>query len=224
MTFTPWDVLDWRRQVAEIYRSVREAPSAAVGHARWVSARAALLLEHPASPVPVEARSSWAGPVVAEYDPALRFVVPVDREVEPARREVPTGTDGVVGMDRVGRVELGDLGGLDLWWLSGYGGGLFLPVKDPAEGSYGGGRYLLDTIKGADLGGGGSRVLGHGRAGWGGAGSGAAGLEAGAAELVVDLNFAYQPSCAYDPAWACPLAPPGNVLDVEVPVGEGVPS
>nr|MDP9466807.1 DUF1684 domain-containing protein [Actinomycetota bacterium] len=30
------------------------------------------------------------------------------------------------------------------------------------------------------------------------------------------------PSCAYDPAWACPLAPPGNVVDVEVPVGEGI--
>ncbi|WP_250446686.1 DUF1684 domain-containing protein, partial [Actinotalea sp. C106] len=175
-----------------------------------VSARAALLLEHPASPVPIEARGSWAGPVVAEYDPALRFVVPVDREVEPARREVPTGTDGVVGMDRVGRVELGELGGLDLWWLSGYGGGLFLPVKDPAEGSYGGGRYLLDTIKGADLGGGAG----------GGDGPSHGGFERAGAELVVDLNFAYQPSCAYDPAWACPLAGPGNTLAAGVEVGE----
>jgi uncharacterized protein (DUF1684 family) len=38
--------------------------------------------------------------------------------------------------------------------------------------------------------------------------------------LVVDLNFAYHPSCRYDPAWACPLAPAGNVLTVDVPVGE----
>ena len=38
--------------------------------------------------------------------------------------------------------------------------------------------------------------------------------------LVLDLNFAYNPSCAYDPAWACPLAQPGNTLDVPVPVGE----
>ena len=74
-----------------------------------------------------------------------------------------------------------------------------VPVKDAGAGprTYGGGRYLLDTVKGADLG-------------------GAPGA------LVLDLNFAYNPSCAYDPAWACPLAPPGNVLDVEVPVGEGV--
>ena len=38
--------------------------------------------------------------------------------------------------------------------------------------------------------------------------------------LVVDLNFAYQPSCAYDEAWACPLPGPGNTLAAEVPVGE----
>jgi hypothetical protein len=88
-------------------------------------------------------------------------------------------------------------GSLDVWWLSGYGGGLFLPLKDATSGyaSYGGGRYVLDTAKGADLGG---NVDG----------------------LVIDLNFAHQPSCAYDEAWACPLPGPGNALVVPVPVGE----
>ena len=62
-------------------------------------------------------------------------------------------------------------------------------------GTYGGGRYLLDTIKGADLG------MSHDR-------------------LVIDLNFAYNPSCAYDPAWTCPLATRANTLAVDVPVGE----
>ncbi|MGN6301556.1 MAG: DUF1684 domain-containing protein, partial [Angustibacter sp.] len=28
------------------------------------------------------------------------------------------------------------------------------------------------------------------------------------------------PSCAYDPMWACPLAPPGNTTAVPLPVGE----
>ncbi len=86
-----------------------------------------------------------------------------------------------------------------------YGGGLFIPVRDAlagaAGGTYGGGRYLIDTAKGADLGGDPARGT-----------------------LVVDVNFAYNPSCAYDPAWACPLAPPGNVVDVAVPVGELMPS
>ncbi|HET9996639.1 MAG TPA: DUF1684 domain-containing protein [Nocardioides sp.] len=38
--------------------------------------------------------------------------------------------------------------------------------------------------------------------------------------LVLDLDFAYAPSCAYDPALACLLAPPGNRVDAVVPVGE----
>ena len=57
--------------------------------------------------------------------------------------------------------------------------------------------HFYDTVKGADLGG--------GRAAW---------------SLVLDLNFAFNPSCAYDEAWACPLAPAGNVVEVEIPVGE----
>lgn len=134
---------------------------------------------------------------MAPYDPRFRFVVPVDVDVEPERREVVTGTDGVVPFDRVGRVVLAGLGALDVWWIATYGGGLFLPLRDGTSGgtSYGGGRYVLDTIKGADLGG-------------------------GPRELVVDLNFAYQPSCAYDASWACPLPGPGNSVSAPVPVGE----
>jgi uncharacterized protein (DUF1684 family) len=99
-------------------------------------------------------------------------------------------------MDRIGVLRT-PWGPLDAWWLADYSGGLFVPVRDASSGrtSYGGGRYLLDTAKGADLG-------------------------SGPDGVVVDLNFLYHPSCAYNPAWACPLAPAGNVLDVQVPVGE----
>jgi hypothetical protein len=194
---TQLDVLDWRRRVAEIYRSVRAEPDPAAAHAEWAAARRDLLLTHPASPVPPDARAAFAGGEVAPYDPGYRFVVRLDPHVEPERRDVQTGTDGVVPYSRLGRVRLGDLGALDVWWLESYGGGVFVPLLDATSGrtSYGGGRYVLDTTKGADLGG-----------------------DAGG--LVVDLNFAYQPSCAYDEAWACPLPGAGNRLDHEVPVGE----
>jgi uncharacterized protein (DUF1684 family) len=88
---------------------------------------------------------------------------------------------------------------LDLWRLASYAGGLFLPVRDGSSGpvTFGGGRYVLDTVKGADL--------GPGRAD---------------GTVVVDLNFAYNPSCAYEPSWACPLAPLGNRTAVPLPVGE----
>ncbi len=127
----------------------------------------------------------------------MRFDVPVDAAAGPARFEARTGTDGVVGFERAGVVRLDGVGDLDVWWLAGYGGGLFVPVRDTrADGAtYPGGRYVLDTAKGADLGGRDGR-------------------------LVIDLNFAYNPSCAYDPAWACPLAPPGNIVAVPVTAGE----
>ncbi|MFN2608076.1 MAG: GNAT family N-acetyltransferase [Acidimicrobiales bacterium] len=190
-------VLDWRRQVAALYREVRRCADPAAGHALWRAGRDRLLATHPASPVPTARRAAFAGASVAPYDPGLRFVAQVETAVAPVRLEVPTGTDGVVPFDRVGVVHLPGLGVLDVWWLASYGGGIFVPLRDASAGleSYGGGRYLLDTAKGADLGGDGGR-------------------------LVVDLNFAYNPSCAYDPAWACPLAPPGNALGVAVRAGE----
>jgi uncharacterized protein len=202
-------LLDWRRQIAALYREVREAQDPAAAHDLWRRGRDELFRHHPDSPLLPEARERFTGLAVAPYDAAFRFVVELDTEVAPARLEVPTGTDGVVAFELLGRLHLPGLaaagadGGrtadLDVWWLTSYGGGIFVPVKDALAGSttYGGGRYLLDTVEGADLGG-----------------------DARDARLVVDFNFAYNPSCAYDPAWACPLAPPGNVVGLPVMAGE----
>jgi uncharacterized protein len=193
-------LLDWRRRVAAIYAEVRAAPDAATGHQTWRAARNELLATHPESPVPAADRAAFTGVPVAPYDPALRFHAEVDTSVSPARIEVSTGTDGVVPFERAGVVHLPGVGDLDVWWLASYGGGVFLPVRDSRDdgATYPGGRYVLDTVKGADLGGGGGY-------------------------LVIDLNFAYNPSCAYDPAWACPLAPPGNTVHVPVNAGELMP-
>jgi uncharacterized protein (DUF1684 family) len=186
------EVLDWRRQVAALYRGVRGEPEPAAAHALWCAGRQRLFSEHPAS------ANRDAVLRHAAYDPKWRFDVAVEPVVEDARIEIPTGTDGIVPFERIGRVRLDDVGELDVWWLASYGGGVWLPVRDRSADTYGGGRYVLDTVKGADLGGDGVR-------------------------LVVDLNFAYNPSCAYDEHWACPLAPPGNVLAIEIAAGELIP-
>ena len=190
-------LLDWRRQVARLYASVRGADDPARAHRLWCETRDRLFASHPDSPIQEADRPSFTGLDVAPYDPRFRFEATVNTDVAPRRMEVPTGTDGIVPFERIGVVELGDIGTLDVWWLASYGGGVFVPVKDALAGkeTYGGGRYLIDTVKGADLGGEDGR-------------------------LVLDFNFAYNPSCAYDPAWACPLAPPGNTVPVPLPVGE----
>ncbi|WAB84787.1 DUF1684 domain-containing protein [Microcella daejeonensis] len=194
------EVASWRRATFSIYEKVRRATDLESAHDLWRRERDRLFLEHPASPLLPEDRSRFTGLRVKPYDRAWR-VEAVIEQAEPASLDVPTGTDGVVPFERIGVVGVPGVGSLDVWRLRSYGGGLFIPVKDALSrvegGTYGGGRYLIDSIKGADLG---------------------PGREAGS--ITLDFNFAYNPSCAYDPAWACPLAPIGNTVDVEIPVGE----
>jgi len=194
-------LLDWRRQVSRLYAEIRDMDDVQAAHELWKATRDGLLGQHPDSPIPQAQRAGFTGVPVAPYDPAMRYVIAVDTDVESVRTEVETATDGVVPFERMGRVHLTGVGDLDVWWVAAYGGGVFVPIKDGLAGvqTYGGGRYVIDTVKGADLGGDGD-------------------------ELVVDLNFAYNPSCAYDPAWACPLAPPGNVVACDVRAGELIDS
>ena len=194
-------LLDWRRRVARLYEEVRGEHDIVAAHDHWRRTRDDLLRTHPDSPIPQPQRAGYPGAPVAAYDPQLRFDVLVDTDAPPRHMELPTGSDGIVPFDRIGIAHLPRYGDLDVWWLGSYGGGVFVPVKDASAGvtSYGGGRYLIDTVKGADLGGDDGR-------------------------LILDFNFAYNPSCAYDPAWACPLAPAGNTLSRPLPAGELVPS
>jgi uncharacterized protein len=192
-------LLDWRRRVHRLYGQVRACADPAEGHAVWRAGRDRLFAEHPDSPLPTGERASFRGLPVAPYDPALRFELDLDLAVPPLTWTTETAGDGVVPFFRIGVAHLPGLGDLDVWWLESYGGGVFVPVRDPAPDTYGGGRYLLDTVKGADLGGEDGR-------------------------LVLDLNFAYNPSCAYSPDWTCPLAPAGNRLAVPLPGGERYPN
>lgn len=196
MTLT---LLDWRRRTAALFAAARSARDPETGWRTWRDGRDELFATHPDSPLDEAARASFRGLPFAPYDPALRFEEPL-RPAESLRLELPTAADGVVPLDRIGVIGLGELGTVDVWWLGGYGGGVFLPLRDGTAGTatYGGGRYLLDTVKGADLGGDGER-------------------------LVVDLNFAYHPSCSYDPRWSCPLAPEGNRIAAPVTAGEQLP-
>jgi uncharacterized protein (DUF1684 family) len=193
-------LLDWKRCVNELYARVRADADHERAWRLWLETRDALFRTHPQSPIPPARREAFDGLRYYDYDPSLR----VQGAAEPAareRREIATSGAEPYSFTRFARVrfELSGAQTLDLYWLDGYGGGVFLSFADATSGdeTYGACRYLLDTVKGADLG----------------------GDEAG---LVLDFNFAYNPSCAYDPRWVCPLAPPGNRLPVPVRGGERV--
>ena len=195
------DVLDYRRRVFEMYAGVRAGRShPETACLEFRRARDDLFRAHPQSALAPEQRAAFTGLPYLRYEPSLRFTLPVDTAVEPGVIEVHLRDDGIMQLRRVGRV-LFSIGGrgvsLSLFWIMGYGGGVFLPFKDltSAETTYQGGRYLLDTIKGADLGG-------------------------EETHLVVDFNYAYNPSCAYQVRWNCPLAPEENHLPVAIPAGE----
>jgi uncharacterized protein (DUF1684 family) len=217
VTFAPGETLelaDWRRQVADLYARVRSVAAHDPEGAweDWRGTRERLFREHPQSPVPAAARAAFRARHW-RYDPALRL----EGIIEPAPREkpvseppafgglsmlVPISTGGGESLERIGVVRVPFPAGerrLGLFWMSGYAGGLFLPFRDATNGTetYGAGRYLLDAAKSADL-----------------------GVGAAPGSLILDFNFAFQPSCAFDPKWACPLAPPENRLDLRVEAGE----
>lgn len=197
---------DWRRRMFGLYAGVRHLSvhDPAEGHELWKSGRDELFAGHPQSPLLPDDRARFTGLTVSRYDPDWRFELEVRRPEEPARMLIDDSSDGPIPFSLVGTVRIPYLGTLDVWRLRTYGGGLFLPVKDSLAGTpggtFGGGRYLLDTVKGADLGSG-----------------------ADDDSLIVDFNFAYNPSCVYDPSWSCPLAPAGNTLRDDIPVGERMP-
>lgn len=193
------DLADYRRKVHAIYSGVRDRRIPIEQRWQyWVAARNELIGLHPQSALSEEQRDAFSGLRYYAYDPSLRFLVDVDANVDPEVMEIPLQSDGAFRMQRGGKVSFtiaGQLQHLSMFRILGYAGGLFLPFRDKSALSYQGTRYLIDSIKGADL-----------------------GMEQG--KLVLDFNFTYNPSCAYSERWHCPLAPAENWLDVAIEGGE----
>ncbi|HEX2756074.1 MAG TPA: DUF1684 domain-containing protein [Candidatus Limnocylindrales bacterium] len=217
---------DWRRSISSLYADVRRLaetdPAAALDH--WRAVREGLYRDHPQSPLPADRRATFRAQHFG-HDPSLRFELAVEALEQPQRDgaadpdpvrvsrldfgsgaslaiDLPVSAGGAMAFRRFGAVTIPFRAGprrLELYWMEGYAGGLFLPFRDATNGAetYGAGRYLLDTAKSADLGG-----------------------DRAAGTLILDFNFSFQPSCAFDPQWACPLAPPANRLDLPVRAGE----
>lgn len=197
----PMIIGDWRRRMFELYARVRADTDPQRGWTHWRDERDRLFAGHPATPLPVRPVPGLPALDVFGYDPAYRVLAEV-RQAPELELELATSDGGSYAFTRfaLAHFELAEQHELELYWLHGYAGGLFVPFTDATcgESTYGAGRYLLDTVKGADL-----------------------GTDAG--RLVLDFNFAYNPSCSYDPAWSCPLASGRNRLATAVQAGERRP-
>jgi len=203
------DLYDYRCRVADMYRMRRQATLAGEDAAtvlqRFREARNELFVKHSQSALDVEQKRKFQGLRYFHYNPAMCVEADIDTGVEPVQLSVVMNAEETMTMTTVGRLHFtleGVRVALSLYWLNIYGGGLFLPFRDttsPAE-SYGGGRYLFDTIKGSEF-------L---------ASTGASGIE----RILLDFNYAYNPSCAYNDRWVCPLAPVENRLSIPIRAGE----
>lgn len=195
------DLLDWKHRIFDLYAEIRAADDPQSAWRHWRATRDRMYRDHPQSPVPAGKRGEFAGCHFYDYDPSWR-VTAVIEEADPVPRNIVGSTGGTFALTHIGNARFALQGierELELAWNDGYGGGIFVAFSDDTSGTatYRGGRYLVDTVKGADL-----------------------GFDREHGTVVLDFNFAFNPSCSYDPRWACPLAPPGDRLPVSVTAGE----
>jgi len=159
--------------------------------------------EHPQSPVPPEERDDFEGLDYYDPDPTYRVTATVTVHDDPEPVEMETANGPPTRYLRVVTFAF-DLRGESLT-LAGYrqegsdDAALFVPFRDKTtgQGSYRGGRYM-ELEPSGDL------TDGDG--------------------VVVDFNLAYTPFCAYSDAFACPLPPEENWLEVAVRAGERDPT
>ncbi len=195
-------LMDWKRRVAVLFAEVRAARGDPDAVQRFRDGKDALFREHPSSPIPEAERAGYPGIPYYPYSAEARVEAALEPDDEGPTFSLPSSTGEPIRCRRLGFVEFSlaeEPLRLAVYWLTGYGGGILLPFRDATAGeeTYGGGRYLLDTVKGGDL-----------------------GMSEDGERLVLDFNYAYNPSCSYDPRWSCPLAPLENRLEAPIRAGE----
>ncbi|MFB6125563.1 MAG: DUF1684 domain-containing protein [Halanaeroarchaeum sp.] len=153
---------------------------------------------NPRSPIPDEDREDFPGLEYFPVDEALRFEVRLHEHDEKDTVTVETTAGGqreylVWGEFRV-EVD-GEKVVLQAFKGDEHEEYLWVPFRDETNGeeTYGAGRYI-DLEYGED--------------------------QLDAATWVLDFNEAYNPTCAYNEAYECPLIPTENWLDVPIEAGE----
>ena len=151
------------------------------------------------SVLPPGRRADFRGLDYYAVDSTYRFVVPLRRRPTPDTMMLSENTGRVRAQVRVGAVTVPlSAGDAQLAVFRGASddprGRLWIPFADATNGN---GTYPAGRY--VDL------------------------EAAGGDSVVVDFNRAYNPTCAYNPEFACPLPPAENRVDAPIPAGEKTP-
>lgn len=154
-------------------------------------------LRGPDSPVPASVRNSFTGLAYYPPNPELVFRARLERFEHPDTIKVAATGGDVRMMTRFGlfRFDVAGTACSLTVYKSGPDAHLFLPFKDRTNGeeTYEVGRYI-DLEE-----------------------------QPGDEPYLLDFNLSYNPYCAYDASYTCPMVPLENILTVAIPAGEKLP-
>lgn len=156
------------------------------------AAKDAFLRQDPHSPLTHEQRHTFHGLSYYPFNPALRLEISLDRDVPDDVVTVDTSTGESQEYRRAGKVRFKVEGqSAELTLYQGQEGELFLPLRDATSGEETyGAGRYLEPT-----------LLDDGR-------------------VLLDFNELYNPYCAYNETWSCPLPPRENWLQVPIRAGE----
>ena len=145
------------------------------------------------SPLTPEQQKTFRGLVYFPEKPALRFELPLEKYAQPEHILMQTSTGAAQDSIRAGQIHF-RVNGQDATlqvYASEHGNDYFIPFVDAtAPAETYGAGRYLEP-----------QDLGNGN-------------------LRVDLNLAYNPYCAYNERWSCPIPPKKNRLNIRIEAGE----
>ena len=148
----------------------------------------------PGSPLTLEQMKNFRGLSYFSENPRLRFELPLEKYLNPERIQMQTSTGVVQDYLKVGQVKFqvnGEAAALQVYESVDHPGSYFILFVDA-------------TAPGESY----------------GAGQYMEPEETHAGELMIDFNLAYNPYCAFNDRWSCPIPPPENRLRVRIEAGE----
>lgn len=155
-------------------------------------ARDEFMREDPHSPLSEEQRQTFTGLSYYPFNPALHLHLPLDRAVSAQVVTMQTSTGQEQELRRAGKIHVEvDGQAAELTIFEDPHGELFLPLRDATSGKE---TYGAGRYLEPEL------------------------LDDGTVH--VDFNYLYNPYCAYNEAYSCPLPPGENWLRVSIRAGE----